>query len=1227
MKRICFIVFVLCREACLFSQSTISYNEYFDYSRSYCPGDPQYNNWVGFLNSLDTASGKFLSISIRGTYDQAGKTCSDKYVVRQLADAMYNRYDVSLLCDGHYWSVGTGCSDFNCGTSSDYVELTLNQTTCNCGVSYTLRPCITSSTWGGVNTETCQSWSQSANQYMRVELKKIYGLDNVMVASFIPFDECLNSQAVKIRVANAGTNNVGSYMIGYSINGVLQAPVSISASLASDETETVTVLSSYSFTPNTSYQFKVWTYDPNNTADSDPSNDTLSYTYSHTGRPLVPNASHVTSCGVGKVDIMAVSSDSIVWFDEPANGKILGLGQHLLTPFLYYSDTFYAESIKFKNQAHAFGTGFNNYTTLSADPSEYNGGMLKFSVMEVLNISGVKVQNYYGNPSPHYKVYFREGGFEGFETDSNEWTRIFDSEVPNSTTHSLIPMNLVLQPGITYGLYVTTDPSSGEDIWIHYGAYSYQNPDLTVEGGAGLYGKFGAKGVYTPWTLDMEFIYEKSCRSNSRQPVIVKVNPRPFGTEILKGAPFMGRYSIGLPNQPDIGEASKTVTYELTSPSGYDNSAYGVTWVFDTVYISSKYGIPVDPSLYTFTAPDSSGNGRLSFTPDSTLVDSTLVIHVTCGDLGPYFCDTFINRFIHIAPTPKPSFGVISTICEGSEVFFYNYSDVHSGTLSYKWYFSGKDSSDLFQPVHTFDSFGIYPVKLVATSIPYMISSDTTIFININGVPKVDFRVNNACHGDTVTFINTTPGNRSLIRFRWDFGDQTPVSSTIEPIHAYKDPGAYKVLLVADINGCTDSLIKNAYVFPRPVAAFTAPAEPQCLGTDVFFLNNSYINGGKMGAFWEFDDASYSTFFNPTHKYAFYGEFSVRLKMISEFDCADSISRIITIKPAPVVDFNADKLCSRSVTHFENLSTEYADLQSDYTWSFSEGAMQDSKHAVKTWNSSGPKIVKLISKLSNGCSAELQRVYNVLVQPEAEFNTKDICSGENAFFVNTSKIEQGDMDFTWDFGDSSANESVMHPSHPYYTSIMRLYTVRLIASARKGCADTIYKYLKVTELPDCGFSYEPFYLIGPSAFKFIPLNGGYSEYEWFFGDGSTSKTKSPIYQFLYVGNYNVELRAKNSGGCVCKQVIKIKVNLDQDDINDIDFSLYPNPANEFISVTLKESAESAKAVIYNQIGQIMTEAPLGEITEIPTSGLSDGIYTIEIVAGTRKSRARLVIMH
>ncbi len=1210
------------------AQQKIVYNDTFDYYTSYCPGDPQYDNWGTFRGSLDTTVDRFMSITMKGTYDMVGKTCADKYAVRQIADALYYGYDATISCNGLDWKVGTGCSNYNCGNSSEYIELTVNQYTCNCGNSYTIRPCYTTANWGGINTETCQEYYQNANQRMIAEVLRIYGNDNIGISKMNTIQDCINTQSLSFNVLNFGTNSVSNYYIGYSINGTNQTPIYVTTALNSEE-EVNLLTANYTFSPNAAYDIKVWTYSPNGVADGDVSNDTAYVNYTHTGSPAVPTASNFVNCGNGRVDISAsgASADTLLWYSVPTAGSILGKGTNFYTPFLTRTDTFYVEANRFKSTEVQFGTTFHNWSMISYDPNQYNGGMFNIDPNKLIKINGFKVQSLFGNTTPRYRVYVREGGYNGYETNASAWKIIFDADLTNGQTINTIPVEYTLEPGIKYGFYITTDPLSGEDIWVNYGNSSYSNSDITLSSDNFIYGLFGSNGVYTPYSLDVECLYSITCASSSRKPVIVTINPKPSGSILAQGVTYEGQYRLGEITKPDITEVGNTVQYELTPPTGYTNSDYNSTWAINSVTLNHIGGSAVDPTSFSFTNPSGSQNGVLNIVPDASSLDSTIVVKIQYQDLGPYFCDTTVTRLIIVAPTPKPNFKFPKSVCTGDDVLFENLSTIHSGNMTYKWYFSANDSSDIFEPVSSFPTFGSYNVKLVVTSFPYGIVEDTTIVVNVSDIPNVKFKVLNACEGAAVRFLNQTTVNSGSLSYTWDFGDNSATSSATNPTHIYTVPNGYRVTLSANSGGCIGELTKNAYEFSRPVAKFDAPTTPVCNNLPAVLTNQSTLLQGLMGSLWTLGDGNLSTENNVSHLYMNTGSYNVKLKMVSEFGCEDSIVKTVVIKPSPMLNFTTDKLCNLTTTNFINNSPEYAGVNSAYTWTFDDATTQNTKNAVKNWTNIGEQTVKLKSVLTNGCQAEITKTFNVLLQAKADFTVSDICSNETALFTNKTKVSQGSPVYSWNFGDASPLVSDFNPKHQYTNLATNTFTVELVAKVVGGCNDTIRKLLTVTQIPNCNFNIKPYFLPNNLGFKFEPAITSNSTYFWTFGEGGNSTDISPIYQYLYTGSFNVKLISTNSGGCKCEQIIKLNaIQSSIKDINTANIQVSPNPANTSFKIQLNNQNITI-AKMYNALGQLISTNTFTDNTEIDTKELSSGIYTLIILNNNVNVSTKIVVNH
>ncbi|GCD78719.1 hypothetical protein JCM31826_22010 [Thermaurantimonas aggregans] len=90
---------------------------------------------------------------------------------------------------------------------------------------------------------------------------------------------CPGVHNVRVRVANFGTNKIDSVTVNWSVNNVLQTPFQLNQQLdtvgGTGLNQIQILLGSWNFVANTSYNFKIWTSNPNGVADPFNDNDTL----------------------------------------------------------------------------------------------------------------------------------------------------------------------------------------------------------------------------------------------------------------------------------------------------------------------------------------------------------------------------------------------------------------------------------------------------------------------------------------------------------------------------------------------------------------------------------------------------------------------------------------------------------------------------------------------------------------------------------------------------------------------------------------------------------------------------------------------------------------------------------------------------------------------------------------------------------------------------------------
>ena len=325
------------------------------------------------------------------------------------------------------------------------------------------------------------------------------------------------------------------------------------------------------------------------------------------------------------------------------------------------------------------------------------------------------------------------------------------------------------------------------------------------------------------------------------------------------------------------------------------------------------------------------------YTNDSSyVVTLTVTSNAGCSDS---VTDTIV---VHDSPTVYFSFSNFQ--CAHAPVQFTDSSIAPSGSsiTAWEWNFGDGTLIDTAQnPIHAFDSTGIFYIQLIAYSDEGC--SDTLIdSIMIVPGPLADFTMTNTCVGDTVMFTNaSTIVGVATLTYEWDFGDVT-FSTDTNPTHPYAPvPATYPVQLIAtSSNGCTDTVIKNVRISskanPGFITSFTL-----CVGYPVQFIDTSTIATGDsiILSSWDFGDSSTGTGDTVSHIYTSANQYTVTLTVTSLTACDTSISKQIFIdtcpaSPCPIAGFIIpDTACAKVPIPVTNTSI----YGINYDWDFCAG--------------------------------------------------------------------------------------------------------------------------------------------------------------------------------------------------------------------------------------------------------------------------------------------------
>lgn len=715
---------------------------------------------------------------------------------------------------------------------------------------------------------------------------------------------------------------------------------------------------------------------------------------------------------------------------------------------------------------------------------------------------------------------------------------------------------------------------------------------------------------------------------NDTQRVAFNVTPSPGGATINFVNASQGIFDY-LNRGYSVNPVDEPFVFEMGAPRTYEMSDFGSKWT-NQVWVSSLSGGTVSGNVISY---DHNNNGRITFIAPSAMLDSTVIISIKVTDLQTG-CDTLYQRKLIIAPKGQLKFVLPSVLCDGSEIYFENNSTVSSGNLLFQWDFGdGTPVDDANNPVHQFPAFGSYTVKMRSITAPYGFIKDTSFLVEINEVPNVKFKVSNACIGSAVRFVNLTSIGNGLIQYEWDMGDGKGTSNLAQPNYLYSNPGGYRVTLKATSNGCVSTYARNAYALPRPVANFTLAKNTYCENESVSFTNTSTLSSGTPGSVWDFSESgSISTFKNPVYDFVTSGVKVIRLRAVSEFGCADSVSRSIEILPAPLASFTADFTCNLTPSRLQNTTTVPVGQTAFYQWNLSDGIGNASVASpVVRWRSAGERTVNLKVQLSNGCSDITSKRLFVAEEPVAAFSAEDKCANENVVFVNQSRWSQGEIAYKWEFGDGFSS-SIANPVHAYNNTGTSSYTVSLIATILGGCSDTFVKVVTINPLPNsCDFDIKRDYTKGLKSYDLVPQASNQKiTYTWLMGDGNKiiSNDAGVSYSYSHNKKYCITMIATNETGCECRQTKCVTINtaINSLAIAEASIGLYPNPSSGIFNISNTSDMRIDKVVVMDAHGKLVKQ--FNEAVEtFDLSGYADGIYLVEIEIGGQKVVKRVSVIN
>jgi gliding motility-associated-like protein len=470
-----------------------------------------------------------------------------------------------------------------------------------------------------------------------------------------------------------------------------------------------------------------------------------------------------------------------------------------------------------------------------------------------------------------------------------------------------------------------------------------------------------------------------------------------FGDGIIQdfsGPPFQHTYTIG---------GSFNVKLIVTDAAGCKDSITLNNFVNATDPIpnfNSADTLSCPGAIVTFTntsTPAGStsqwefGDGGTSTAASPTHAYATTglyTVKLRIQDL--YGCaDSLIrNNYIRV-DTPAANYSVSDSIssCLPFEVRFTNTSTFSTSVF---WDFGpGQGTSTLQNPVHFYNTPGIYPVKLLVTSPGGCLDSIIkNITVTDTSGSKINYVPITGCSPLSTSFtINT---NAIISSYFWDFGDGNTTITTIpSTTHIYTRYGSFiPKVIMEDPSGCLIPLQGlDTFFVIGALAKFDIDSNLFCDYGVVRFSDSTTSNDPVTGYSWSFGDGGSSTLQNPTHTYLSPGIYSVQLAVQTQNGCRDTLVKpnIITVVQRPLIDIGGDSvLCINSSLQNSGIFLQPDTSVVTWQWSFPNGNSSNQQNPPRqTYTTAGTFTITAIATNSTGCKDTTRQTIYVNPLPVA----------------------------------------------------------------------------------------------------------------------------------------------------------------------------------------------------------------------------------------------------